>query len=962
MKFKATLIFIFLSALTFGQSVFLRHYSVEDGLLSSEIYAQKQDSLGYLWFATSRGVSRFDGVDFVNYTVRNGLPTNSIITMFTDAKGEIWFAGYDGTLSYFDGEKIIPYKFLDTVKKLSKTYFINNLYIDSAKNLYFAPIYGGFYKIDSSGQVTDLLAKYPKNYNFIITKVGNQFFFIKQNIKGLKQDEFKVKYTDTAIYIRTIPKGLRRHVEKIGNAYYISMSNILYKITPNQITQIKNYKHEISGLYKDKNGKLWVSVLYSGVYIYSGENFSQYMLILHPKSPIAALQDREGSYWISTTESGIYYLPNFNFFNYNEYGFSDFNILSIASNKSTIYFSTFDQQVFSCQVHNNSITAINNLKLSPKSFTVHDILSKKDGSIWMLGEYLIRYKNGKSQIIKRIWRGYALAQGNDGCILATTGYGFFKFCGLKQVLKFQDSRVPSSNSIYQDNRGIIWLGSINGVFSLIKDSLYYWGNLSPLLRSRINNIAQYKNFILLATSGLGLVALRPQDSTIINITTKQGLTSDFITSILVQDSIIWLGTNEGLVKITVTDSKKFNYKLENFTYIDGLYSEEIRDIAATDNVIFLATSRGLVSFFPKKLKKQFIYPKILIDSITIDGKKVKFSHKIVLKPSQRNLTIYFKAISFRVGKNVIYKYKINGFDNTWNITKNRYIRLPKLPGGHFTFYLTAAAEPTAWSQNFVKIDIYKRLKFTQTTGFYILLVFVIGLGIGIFSHFRMQVKRKQIEYERQLMLAEQKALKSQMNPHFIFNALNSIRRFILENDIEKADYYLTSFATLMRRVLDNSRQNFISLANEIETLNLYLELEKLRFDDSFDFEIIVDPKIDIHNWWIPPMIIQPFAENAIWHGLAMKKNNGRLIIKFTLLKNNKVQCIVEDNGIGRQKAKEIAAKRKGHKSTGLANTKERLELLYKLYNKRISLHIIDLYDNQGQPAGTRVELLFPNFD
>jgi sensor histidine kinase YesM len=234
------------------------------------------------------------------------------------------------------------------------------------------------------------------------------------------------------------------------------------------------------------------------------------------------------------------------------------------------------------------------------------------------------------------------------------------------------------------------------------------------------------------------------------------------------------------------------------------------------------------------------------------------------------------------------------------------------------------------------------------------------LVIWLFAHLRLKAKHRQLEQERQLMLAEQRALRSQMNPHFIFNALNSIRRFILENDMDKADYYLTSFATLMRRVLDNSRQNFITLENELQTLELYLELERMRFDHSFSFYIDVDPQIDIHNWLIPPMIIQPFAENAIWHGLAMKPSGGKLLLSFKL-QGDRVLCIVEDNGIGRQKAAQIAAKRKGHKSTGLANTKERLDLLYKLYGKRIELKITDLYDENGEPAGTRVELSFPNF-
>ncbi len=946
-----------------AQNLFLKHYSVEDGLLSSEIYAQVQDSVGYMWFATSRGVSRFDGLNFTNFTVRNGLPTNSIITMFLDGRGYIWFAGYDGSLSYYDGERIIPYKFLDTVQKVSGNYYINNLYVDSAFNVYFAPNFSGYYKIDTSGRVHDLITPYERNFKFVVKQVGDQLFFIRvpRTQSNSQSNIFIAKLTDTALYLNVDAKGLRRFAVKKGKTYYVSIGKVLYKFSPGQIGVLKTYDNEISGLYLDKNDYLWVSVLYSGVYVYSTPDMKEKFLILDRKSPIRILQDTEDSYWIPTTESGIYYLPSFNFFNYSEYGFSDFNILSVAGYKNNIYFSTFDQQLFHCTVNSNSITSIENLQLLPdKSFTVNDIIATDDGTVWFLGSYLVKYKDNKPKLVRRIWRGYSLTKSLEGDILVTTSYGFFKFCGDQVCFRLSDKRVPTSNSIYQDSLGTIWLGSINGLFSYKNDSLYFWGDVSQLLKSRINNISQYHDYILLATSGLGLIALNPQDSSLINITTEQGLTSDFITKILVEDSVIWLGTNKGLVKLTVTDPKDFSIRVENYTHTDGLYAEEVRDIATTNEAVFLATSKGLVSFFPDRLKKQYIHPEIIIDSVTIDGKRINPGKKIHIKANQRILTIYFKAISFRAGRSIVYRYKIAGYDDKWNVTKNRYIRLPNLPGGHYKVYIAASAEPNVWSPKQLELEIVKKEKFTRTTAFYLLVLFSVALIVTLISHFRLTTKRRELEHERQLMLAEQRALRSQMNPHFIFNALNSIRRFILENDMEKADYYLTSFATLMRRVLDNSRQNFITLENEIQTLQLYLELERMRFDESFTFSIDVDKQIDIHNWLIPPMIIQPFVENAIWHGLALKQGEGRVEIIFRK-QNDKILCIVQDNGIGREKAKVIAAKRKGHKSTGLSNTAERMDLLYKLYGKKIDLTIIDLYDDDGQPAGTRVEILFPNF-
>ncbi len=944
-----------------AQGLFLRHYSVENGILSSEIYARLQDSLGYMWFATSRGISRFDGTRFVNYTVKNGLPTNSIITLFTDARKRVWFAGYDATLSYFNGKKIIPYRYNPIVQRLSKTFFINNLFFTNDSVLYFAPNLGGFFRIDKNGNVKDLLRDAPK-YRFIIYQLGGQLFFIKN--PTVKDTLTKVLVTDTAIFFNVLDKGLRRYIAKLRNGNFIfSIGRRLYLLYGDKIKLLRIYPHEISGIYVDHFYNLWISVLYTGVYFYRNSVLADSMLFLPHKSPIEVYQDNENAYWIPTTESGIYYLPGFNFYNYADYGFSGFNITAIAAQNNNLYFSTFDQQIFHCTTEKNVITSIENLNLFSSPFTVNDILATNNG-IYFLGKGLVKYYKRKTYIIlSNIWRGYSLAKTIDGNILATRSYGFIKICNDKPCGTYQNPDIPTSNSIYQSTDGTIWLGSINGLFSYSNGKLTFWGNLYKILKTRINNIAQYKHYILLATSGAGFIILDTISHNLQVFTVEDGLLSNFITKIFVYKNCIFLGTNLGLCKLVPISDKPLRFKIEKFSQPDGLFSTEIRDMAATnDSVIFLATSRGLVSFFPSKLRKQKINPKVIIDSILLDNVKVPVTSPLIIKAKYNDLTIFFKAISFRAGKNIIYRYKLQGYDNSWNLTRNRYIRFARLPGGNYKLFIEAGIAPNQWSKFMFSIDIVKKKRITETVWFYLVILITFFSGFSIVAHIILKRKQKELALQRRLLIAEQKALRSQMNPHFIFNALNSIRRFILENDMDKADYYLTSFAYLMRRVLDNSKQNFIPLSTEIETLRLYMELEKMRFDESFNFTLDVDPRIDLANWYLPPMVIQPFLENAIWHGLILKPKEGKLKVSFKLLDDNHILCVIEDNGIGRKKAMEIAAKRKGHKSTGLANTKERLSLLEQLYGKKISLKIIDLYDDNGQPAGTRVELVLPNYN
>ena len=944
-----------------AQSYFLRHYSVEDGILSSEIYAQAQDTVGYMWFATSRGVSRFDGQTFVNYTVKDGLPTNSIITMFPDQQGNIWFAGYDGSLSYYHNGKIIPYKYFRKVKKLSQNYFINNLFVDKDFNLYFAPNFGGFFKIDSAGNVYNLDSLLPADYHYIIIFIHKHPFFIKRK-KVISKQVFSIHVKDSIILLNIHVSALRRHIIKSKDYYFMSIGRNLYKFNKNTFTIFKTYPEEISGLYLDKTNKLWVSVLYNGVYIYNTDSNKEIIHLLDKKSPIRILQDNEDAYWIPTTESGIYYLPSFNFVNYDNLGLSQYNIISIAGSGKSLYFSTFNQKLFQCKINKSIITNINPLQLTKQQdFTVNDIIFANNG-IWFLGSYLYHLTNdGREKLIAKVSRGYSLARGIDDNILATSSYGFLSICHDSICSYFHDNRIPTSNSIYQSNDSTIWLGSINGLFSYKDSKLFFWGQKHAILKTRINHIDQYKNFILLATSGAGFIMLNTRDSSITTITQQTGLTSNFVTNILVNDSIIWLGTNKGLTRISIHNTNPILYSIENFSPADGLFAEEIRDITMADNTIFLATTRGLVSLSPD-IKKKIKYPKLVIDSITIDNKRINLMHDITIEPNEKNITIYFKGISFRSGKNVVYRYKLLGLDDKWYITRNRYIRFSKLPAGHYQLFITATAERNHWNPNAIVFYITKKRRFVETPYFYFLLFIISTAIISAIAYALIRHKREQIEHERELILAEHKALRSQMNPHFIFNALNSIRRYILENDIDNADYYLTKFATLMRRVLDNSRQNFTTLDSEINTLQIYLELEKMRFDNSFSYQINIDPQINTPTWIIPPMLIQPFVENAIWHGLALKPQDGHIEISFTYLGANKIQCTIDDNGIGREKAKQIAQKRKGHKSTGLINIQERITLINKLYRKKIDIQIIDKYNPDKTPAGTTVIISLPNFD
>ncbi|MBK7967118.1 MAG: histidine kinase [Bacteroidetes bacterium] len=242
----------------------------------------------------------------------------------------------------------------------------------------------------------------------------------------------------------------------------------------------------------------------------------------------------------------------------------------------------------------------------------------------------------------------------------------------------------------------------------------------------------------------------------------------------------------------------------------------------------------------------------------------------------------------------------------------------------------------------------------------LLTLFLLGI---LFNQYRQSQRRKAEAETRDLQhqLSEMKieALRAQMNPHFIFNALNSVNRYIIRSDVETASEYLVKFSKLMRLVLENSKSSLVSLHNEIEALRLYIELEQLRFDNKFSFTININESIDKDTTSIPPLILQPYVENAIWHGLMNKSSSGKVDITINKIGHNQLKCIIQDDGIGRKKANQFKSETLGsQRSFGTEITKERIKLLN---GSDQNFKIIDLIDENSQPLGTRIEIILNTF-
>ena len=406
---------------------------------------------------------------------------------------------------------------------------------------------------------------------------------------------------------------------------------------------------------------------------------------------------------------------------------------------------------------------------------------------------------------------------------------------------------------------------------------------------------------------------------------------------------VWVGTNSGLTKCNFSPK---GWQLKQFTMKHGLLSNQVNAVYTQPDRVWVATSKGLSCLLYPDAQFRPSAPIHVIRMKPEDGEWVKASHLSL--PFGTNLEVHYVGLDFAELGDIEYEYRLSGMDQDWYSTNNRSVRLVNLPSGSFQFQVRVKGEsnPSYWGE----FSVYVDTPFWKSWWFWVLIIVVIILVIL----WRFQNVRKQADREKELSLLKQQALAAQMNPHFLFNSFNSIRNFILKQDRLAADKYLIRISELVRSVLNNSFKTTITLEEEIKVLENYLEIEQLRMGARFDYQFLVDDSVDPKTIELPPSVLQPFVENAIWHGIRpLKDKKGLIQVRF-FLKDKYLGIEVEDNGVGLSNSKE-----KTHKSHGLSITRKRLQLLEDMYKQKVSVNIRTIYEKE-EVKGTLVTIKLSN--
>ena len=550
---------------------------------------------------------------------------------------------------------------------------------------------------------------------------------------------------------------------------------------------------------------------------------------------------------------------------------------------------------------------------------------------------------------------------NDGnyLIVARDCYWMQKNNFLVKEIDISRHTKNQPNKCFVSKDGTLWLGTQDGLMTLddkmqLKES---WN-----LDLSITSMCELENSRFLVGSENGLFNLEFRDDSAV-VTLNEILPYRTQIFFIIDDKVgkYWIGSRNGLFRYDPLTKIR-----ERFDYADNVQGNSfaVDPVFTRKGMLVIGGINGINYFYPEKIKakKDNLIVTILNVSVNQDDTSYYQLHNLSsLRNFQNSLEFEFVAPYYGNPQNLQYRYRLLGLSNEWKDNgNNNKVRFTKLHPDSYEFQVEASINGANWYAA-QPISFMIVPPFWQTWWFITFGTMICAAFVALFLRNRIrnvrtkeQVKR---EYEKRIAEVEMHALRAQMNPHFMFNSLNSINNFILKNDPDNASGYLTKFSRLMRLILDNSRSEWVKLENELKALELYIELEVVRFDNVFDFEINVAPDIDMTTTSIPPMIIQPYVENAIWHGLLHRDQPGGKLCVSIWRKDDHLNITIEDNGVGREEAKRLKSKSATkHKSHGMKITAERIDIVNRIYNVNATVQIDDLAGHNGTVGGTIVTL------
>lgn len=905
-------------------------YTIDEGLPSNTVYDIIQDSRGFIWIGTDAGLSRFDGYEFTNYSLEDGLPDVEILKFFKDSYDRIWMYTFNGKIGFLQGDSIYSSQNVPELIPLDFQSRITTI-LELDGSIYFSGRKDGIKRLDQNLQV--ISASIPDLHSGYLCYCNDQLFwflrtFRKENSgpqKRITEENSMIVSTDDAslMELTTIDKDLDEFtINGLGYLYCHNDKVVTHglKLNSSDLKVLDSKTLELT--YSEKLEEPGVRILsieqqgdrilvFAGTGIYEFDATTAALVEgQRVKDITSSTLDHEGNQWISTFNNGVIFKP-----------------LTLI-HKAAVDFKKIDMLT----EHQGELLVLHDAKF----------LSALDSNInpWPVFEFP-----------NELSFSFLAARGDTALVAAHEGFFLIDLTNSKLIRQI---RIPTSTGF--EYRGDWYFGSlysrltrINGktweteyipwsverVHDLLvcepdsiliatnkglqvfkgKGDLVPFGNSFPEVR--VSKIIKNNDQLWMTTSGQGV--LKYEDGTLESFSTSEGMITNLYKEIIAVTDGIWASTTAGLSKIEFETSA-----ITEISSRDGLDLSKINHMAVFNDELFLAQDAGLFHFRLDENFSELSNFKLFIDNVSAKSGTVSIQEGQKLPYDIGPVSLALKALVFKHKSSLVYQYRLVEESSTlpdWTATSSNQFNFSGLPAGRYEFEVRAKTKNSAWTPSttfhFTIVPAY-----WQTLWFRMLIlgtVLLIACMIFYSSTRNIRLKRK-LQSDR--VAAEIKALKAQINPHFLFNALNSIQSFLLSNENELAEEYLVKYSRLMRKILDHSSLLTIPLNDEIETIQLYVDLEKYRSRNSFRFIVTIDDSINAEEK-IPSMILQPFIENAIWHGVSNQEDG---LIQLHVKRENEDSILLEvsDNGKGFDQTKTKTS------SKGSGLVQDRLALLNQM--------------------------------
>jgi len=960
---------VLLNIPVWGQELSYSRYGVKEGLAGSIVYCMTQDTDGFLWFGTETGLSRFDGSKFVNFTTADGLPDNEILTLYGDKAGRVWIAPFRPSLCYYYKGKFHDQENDSLLKKIKLDGFITTISEDKEGNLLLVE-QRNVYLIRSNGSLHHFpLNQDPITKRFVKAGPGlGSGFWLQRNdtLFSLKDTvvSFYKKLDSGAIHFSTVDyrEDLLTWRRVTARTHATIYSKIFFESVKHHSLFRTNYDFAHVKL-KILNDSLVVRGTRKGAYLYNLKRNAAVTHYLQNYQINDAGLDIEGNLWFCSNGGGIFRLNSEHIRNYTLYDGKEktFFVTAIGGNGNFVLLGTDLGRIFNISFGQTGLQLEERHYPYPVEVPITGFVILPNRDIVLGSSEIILHF---SEDFRR--KGYVTAaslkklhyEEKSGLYAATH----------KMVIRIDPFSFKVIDTIWRQRAtnvfvfgNQIYVGALDGLYRIGPDRIpTYLGNKIPLLKNRVISIyADKDSGLWMATFGNGILRIK-NDEVTNHLTTAKGLTSNICKTLFLKDNTLWVGTDKGLNKINIADP---SLPITTYSSTDGIASDNINTIYANDTLVFIGTQAGL-TYFREDLVAQNSKCLLRLTGIKVSNQSLTIdSNNILLQPNNNNIRFDFVGISYRSVGDIQYRFRLLGLDSTWRTTRETFLSYPTLPSGQYELQLMAINKFGVQSE-------LKQVRFTvaplvwERTWFRLLMG---GLSLCLITlliwYLTQRVRKREEEKTRinaRIAELEQLALKSQMNPHFIFNSLNSIQQYVMDKDVSGANKFISGFSRLIRQTLDFSSKPLVHLQDEIGYLQTYLELEKNRLEEKFNYEVEVSEELRNEDYYIPPMVLQPFLENSLRHGIRYRKDNeGR--VKIRVYKGyQQIVCVIEDNGVGReQAARNKRANPIEYQSKGMTLTANRIDLINKDRQKKIKVQIEDLFHADGSAAGTRVTVSFP---